>query len=99
MLYARRSRVLSTVVACLCVCCVALLTLEARSARTPGDWARLGGGLGTSAGTDAGFFAFDARLESVSDSALGPLPGVALCDGAAAAGVWVFEPIGVESAH
>lgn len=61
---------------------VAVLLLEARRSEPAGAWAALSGGLGTSSrvGTDAGWFLFDARLESQRDSALGPLPGVPASD-------------------
>jgi len=61
----------------------AVLRYEARRSAPPGAWTALSGGLGlgSRAGTAAGWFLFDARLESLRDSALSPLPGVPASDG------------------
>jgi len=52
----------------------AVLVFEARRTDPGGAWVGLSGGLGTSAhaGVDAGWFLFDARLESQRDSLLAP---------------------------
>lgn len=56
----------------------AVLLLEARRPGFAGAWPVHSGGLGLGAraGSDAGWFLFDARLESARDSSLSPLPGV-----------------------
>jgi hypothetical protein len=54
-----------------------VLAIEARREVRVSSWAQASSGLGigSQAGVEAGFFAFDARLESAPDGQLTPLPG------------------------
>lgn len=92
---AARGAGLVRIVALLAASCASVLVVEACRDNPESAFTRLCGGLGTSGqvGVDAGWFAFDARLESLPDSALGPLPGVPATAGAGGGGVLRLAPL------
>ncbi len=89
----RRGALLAGGVAGAALACVLVLWFESRRASGAQDWPRLsaGIGLGSQAGVELGFFAYDARLESMPESAFETLPGSAIDSGAC--GVLVLAPI------
>ncbi len=73
--------------------CALVLWFEARRVAPAHAWPQLsvGLGIGSAAGVEHGFFAFDARLESWPESAFEPLPGAAI--GASAGGAFTLAPL------
>ena len=95
MFNVRRGRALLVALAGACAACGLVLAAESRREVLSMQWTELSGGLGlgSHAGVDSGFFAYDARLESLADGALGPQPGMELGNGAGAGGVQVIAPV------
>ncbi len=83
------------VIAYLCftalACALAIASETSRDAHVSA-WAQMSGGLGlgSQAGVEAGFFAYDSRLESLPDGMLLPLPGFSVDPGAG--GVFTLQP-------
>ncbi len=73
--------------------CGLVLGFEARADAPRHAWPALSAGLGigSQAGVEYGFFAYDARLESLPESAFEPLPGAAI--GACAGGAFTLAPL------
>ncbi|MEO6709610.1 MAG: hypothetical protein ABI054_10760 [Planctomycetota bacterium] len=92
MWYDLRKKLAVASLAAAIVACASILLSEARRGRGPTSWSRvsIGLGVGSQAGVEAGFFAYDPRLESDRDGRLAPLPGV--CVDAGAGGVFTLGP-------
>jgi ABC-type enterobactin transport system permease subunit len=92
---------LGALLGCLCTACLAVLVLEARRASPSGAWSALTGGLGSGAcvSAAAGFFQYDARLESARDSRLGALPAVFASDGAHAGNLLELAAFPLRRSH
>ena len=90
----RKVRALQVCLVAAALACAGVLVVEARRDAGARNWFGLsaGLGLGSQAGIDGGFFAYDARLESLPDSALSPLVGSPL----GAGGVFTFAPFCAE---
>ena len=70
-----------------------VLGFEATRSRAAQAWPRItcGVGIGSQAGVEHGFFAYDPRLESLPESAFEALPGSAISAGAG--GVFLLAPV------
>ena len=90
MWYDLKRQLLFAVLAASALACAFVLSSEAQRKQRAETWAQLSAGLGcgSRAGVAAGFFAYDARLESLPDGVFAPLPGFCVDDGPA--GVFTF---------
>ena len=92
MWFGLRKKLLLAFVAVAAIACALLFASEARRKRPSSSWAELslGLGLGSQAGIEAGFFAYDSRQEAPFENAFTPLPGVSVDAGPG--GVFTLQP-------